>query len=62
MMDPGGKGYCGVQNVPDLLAVTNHRIFLLDPALRHGQNSSFKPGEKFIYNGLAALARRLLNP
>jgi CubicO group peptidase (beta-lactamase class C family) len=50
--DPGGDGYSGIHNVPDFLAVTNYRISLLDLALRHGQNSSFKPGEKFIYNGL----------
>jgi hypothetical protein len=61
-MDPGGNGYSGNHNVPDMLAVTSHLIFLLDLALRHGQTSSFKPGEKFSYNGLDALARSLLNP
>jgi len=50
--DPGGDGYSGIHNVPDFLAVLSHRISLLDLALRHGQSSSFKPGEKFIYNGL----------
>ena len=50
--DPGGDGYSGIHNVPDFLAVTSHRISLLDLALKHGQSSSFKPGEKFIYNGL----------
>jgi CubicO group peptidase (beta-lactamase class C family) len=50
--DPGGDGYLGIHNVPDFLAVTSHRISLLDLVLKHGQSSSFKPGEKFIYNGL----------
>jgi len=50
--DPGGNGYSGIHHVSDMLAVTNHRLSLLDLALRHGQSSSFKPGEKFIYNGL----------
>ena len=50
--DPGGDGYSGIHNMPDFLAVASHRISLLDLALKHGQSSSFKPGEKFIYNGL----------
>ncbi len=50
--DPGGDGYSGIHNIPDLVAVLSHRISLMDLTIKHGQSSSFKPGEKFIYNGL----------
>ena len=50
--DPGGDGYSGVHNGRDFYAVTQHQTSLLDLARKHGDNSRFKQGEKFIYNGL----------
>ncbi|MFM2036673.1 MAG: hypothetical protein RL459_1938 [Pseudomonadota bacterium] len=50
--DPLGDGYSGVHSGRDFYAVTSHQISLLDLARKHGDSSSFKPGEKFIYNGL----------
>ena len=50
--DPGGDGYSGMHNGRDFYAVTQHQTSLLDLARKHGDNSRFKQGEKFIYNGL----------
>ncbi len=50
--DPGGNGYSGIHNPQDLRAMLTHQISLVDMMRKHGGTSRFKPGEKFIYNGL----------
>lgn len=50
--DPGGDGYSGIHNVRDFRAMGEHQLSLLDLLRKYGDTSRFKPGEKFIYNGL----------
>lgn len=50
--DPGGNGYAGIHNGRDFRAMTTHQISLVDLIRKYGGTSRFKPGEKFIYNGL----------
>lgn len=50
--DPGGNGYAGIHNFRDFRAMTDHQITLVELIRKHGGTSRFKPGEKFIYNGL----------
>lgn len=50
--DPGGNGYVGIHNLRDFRAMTNHQITLVELIRKYGGTSRFKPGEKFIYNGL----------
>jgi CubicO group peptidase (beta-lactamase class C family) len=50
--DPGGNGYVGIHNSDDFRAVIQQRMSLLDLMKKYGEQSRFKQGEKFIYNGL----------
>ncbi len=50
--DPGGNGYTGIHNIRDFRAMTTHQISLVDLIRKYGGTGRFKPGEKFIYNGL----------
>lgn len=58
--DPGGNGYAGIHNFRNFRAMTNHEISLADLMRKHGENGRFKPGEKFIYNGLDSDALSLV--
>lgn len=59
-MDPGGNGYSGIHNGRDFSAVIGHRMSLLELARKYGDGSRFKPGGKFIYNGLDSEALSLV--
>lgn len=50
--DPGGNGYVGIHGRLEFNSMVEHRLSLLELAKRNGGTSRFKPGEKFIYNGL----------
>lgn len=50
--DPGGNGYVGIHGRLEFNSMVDHRLSLVDLAKRNGGTSRFKPGEKFIYNGL----------
>jgi CubicO group peptidase (beta-lactamase class C family) len=50
--DPGGNGYAGIHNFRDFGGLLQHHVSLVDLMKKHGGSSRFKPGEKFIYNGL----------
>ena len=50
--DPGGDGYAGIHNFRDFGALMQHQLSAVDLMKRFGGTSRYKPGEKFIYNGL----------
>jgi CubicO group peptidase (beta-lactamase class C family) len=50
--DPGGDGYAGIHNFRDFGAMMQHQLSVVDLMKRYGGTSRFKPGEKFLYNGL----------
>ena len=50
--DPGGTGYSGIHDATVLRAMLTGQISLLDMIKTQGTLGRFKPGEKFIYNGL----------
>lgn len=50
--DPGGTGYSGIHDVTVLRAMVTRKISLLDMIKTQGAPGQFKPGEKFIYDGL----------
>lgn len=50
--DPGGNGYAGIHNFRDFGAVFQYQTSMLDLMKKYGGSSRFKPGEKYIYNGL----------
>lgn len=58
--DPGGNGYVGIHNRRDFNAMVEHNQTLVDLMKRYGGTSRFKPGEKFIYNGLDSEALSLV--
>lgn len=58
--DPGGNGYIGIHNLRDFNAMVEHRMSLAELIGKHGAPSRFKPGEKFIYNGLDSEALSLV--
>lgn len=58
--DPGGSGYDGMHSFRDFRAMTRHELSLVDLMRKHGGTSRFKPGEKFIYNGLDSDALSLV--
>ncbi len=58
--DPGGNGYAGIHNPRDFRAMTTHQMSLVELMRKYGGTSRFKPGEKFIYNGLDSDALSLV--
>ena len=50
--DPGGTGYSGIHDVSVWISMLQRKISLLEMIKTHGAPGRFKPGEKFIYNGL----------
>jgi CubicO group peptidase (beta-lactamase class C family) len=58
--DPGGNGYTGIHSLRDFSSMTQHKLSLLDLLKKNGDTSRFKPGEKFIYNGLDSEALSLV--
>lgn len=58
--DPGGTGFSGQHSPADFSAMLRHEITLLDLMKKHGEQSRFKQGEKFIYNGLDSEALSLV--
>lgn len=50
--DPGGNGYVGIHNFPNYVGMLTHKRSMVDLIKAHSGTSRFKPGEKFIYNGL----------
>lgn len=58
--DPGGNGYSGIHSFRDFRAMLLHELSLLDLMKKHGQQSRYKQGEKFIYNGLDSQALSLV--
>ncbi len=58
--DPGGNGYGGIHNIQEFRAMMGQQMSLADLIRKYGGTSRFKPGEKFIYNGLDSEALSLV--
>jgi CubicO group peptidase (beta-lactamase class C family) len=58
--DPGGDGFTGIHNPGDFRAMVQHQLSLLDLMKKYGKPSRFRPGEKFVYNGLDSAALSLV--
>lgn len=50
--DPGGDGYMGIHSRSNFNSMVKHTISLIDLIKAHSGEGRFKPGEKFVYNGL----------
>ena len=50
--DPGGNGYVGIHNIPNYVGMLTHKRSMVDLIKAYSGTSRFKPGEKFVYNGL----------
>lgn len=50
--DPGGDGYMGIHSRTNFNSMVKQERTLVDLIKTHSGESRFKPGEKFIYNGL----------
>ncbi|MDZ7937282.1 MAG: serine hydrolase domain-containing protein [Rhodoferax sp.] len=58
--DPGGTGYVGIHDTRAFNGMVEYKSSLADLAKRFGGNSRFKPGEKFVYNGMDSNALSLV--
>jgi CubicO group peptidase (beta-lactamase class C family) len=58
--DTQDNGYSGIHVGKDFSSMMRQEISLVDLMKRHGEPSSYKPGEKFNYNGLNSEALSLV--
>lgn len=59
-LEPSDNGYSGIHSFVDFRAVVMHQASLNDLLRKYGGPGRFKPGEKFVYNGLDSNALGLV--